>query len=161
MLTSFPWFRGRRALLLGLLACAGSSLPVPALAQTALINALDDLAGTWNGTSQIQLTSNHCVASSTRNFQVRITGSGTGGAFQLRNGTKTLPYTVDYRDTNGTFDAVTAGNTLTGQVTTDNTTASCSVATQLRVRVTISAAALATATAGNYTGTITVLITPV
>ena len=152
---------GRRWFAAGLVVCAWLTLAGPAHSATALINALSDLTSTWNGTSQIQVTTSHCVASSTGNFQVRVTGSGTGGAFTLQNGAKLLPYTVDYKDTGGTFDAVTAGNTLTGQVTTDKSTASCSVATLLQLRVTIAAAALATATAGNYTGTITVLVTPV
>ena len=79
---------GRRWFAAGLVVCAWLTLAGPAHSATALINALSDLTSTWNGTSQIQVTTSHCVASSTGNFQVRVTGSGTGGAFTLQNGAK-------------------------------------------------------------------------
>ena len=140
---------------------------VVGLAATATLPALAATQGTAGATSNGSFSITITVPSLARISSLNDislgswTGSGTGGAFTLQNGAKLLPYTVDYKDTGGTFDAVTAGNTLTGQVTTDNSTASCSVATLLQLRVTIAAAALATATAGNYTGTITVLVTPV
>jgi len=157
MTTPRSRFRTAAAALAALLATSQAS------AQTALINALDDLSGSWNGiAAQIQLTSSHCVAvSNGGEYRVTITGSGSGGAFQLASGTKQLAYTVQYRDANIGFATVTAGTSLTGLDTSDTSTASCSgTGAVAQVRVTFANTALAAAAAGTYTGTLTILVTP-
>lgn len=147
------------------IVAAALLLAAQASAQTALINALDDLSGSWDGiATQIQLTSTHCVAvSNGGEYRVTLTGSGAGGAFQVQSGTKTLAYTVQYRDANIAFAAVTAGTSLTGLDTGDtNTNNGCSGTNAVaQVRVTFSNTALAAAAAGVYTGSLTILVTPI
>jgi hypothetical protein len=152
----------KRALILLLLLFVVPA--APAAAQTALINGLNDLSSTWNGTStQIQLEDVHCVAvSNGGEYQVTITGSGTSNAFTLASGIKTLAYTVEYKDNNLAYRSVTTNVPLTGFDSGDTTPSACSgTNAQAFVRVTFTEAVLAAATAGTYTGTLTIRVTPI
>lgn len=135
-----------------------------AAAQQVIINRIDDLPfGTWSGAGQMQQTMLHCVGSTTlgNGFNVRATGSGTGGAFTIASGVGSLAYTVEYRSpTAGSFQTLTAGITRSGFSGT--TTLNCILFSTepAAVRVTFSAANLAAARAGSYSGTLTLTVAP-
>lgn len=55
-------------------------------------------------------------------YSVVLDSNDTPGTFELEIGGETIPYTVEYADSDGTFEAVTAGTPLTGLNTATNTT---------------------------------------
>jgi hypothetical protein len=149
--------------LLALAALALCCLTGAGQAQTVLINGLNNLTNTWNASTQIQLTETFCVAASNGGeYQVILTGSGAASAFTLVNGSKTLPYTVEYRDNNLAFGPVTPNVPKAGLDSSDTTPTACSGnGARGQVRVTFSATDLAAATAGAYTGTLTIRVEPI
>lgn len=112
-------------------------------------------------------TQNDCVWSNTatKGYSIRATGSGAGGAFLLANASLTpIPYSVQWSQSSGQSSgtALTAGATLAGQVTTA-TSPTCGTApsTTSSLIVSIAAADLQNMVATtNYTGTLTLLVTP-
>jgi hypothetical protein len=137
----------------------------PALAAQALISGLSDLQlGRWNGTSDMQGEVTHCVyAQRGGRFSVAATGVGSGGAFVLRNGPRTLSYRVDYNDGSG-WRQLNPGVPLSGQRGEPNLVqlAFCLLGQRPpeRVRVRVLAQDLAAAPAGSYNGLLSLLITP-
>ena len=110
---------------------------------------------------------NDCVWSNTatKGYSIRATGSGAGGAFLLANGALTpIPYSVQWSQTSGQTSgtALTAGATLAGQVTTATSpTCGSAPSTTSSLIVSIGATDLQNMVATtNYTGTLTLLVTP-
>lgn len=109
---------------------------------------------------------NVCVWSntSTRAYTITASGSGTGSAFTLANGAATVPYNVEWNassgQTSGTaLSAGTASSNLVSTATQQLCASGPSSSASLIVR--ISAADLATMPAStNYTGSLTLLVTP-
>lgn len=107
-----------------------------------------------------------CVWSNTatKAYTVTATGSGTANAFTLSNGSETVPYSVEWSassgDTSGTaLSTGTASGSLTSGATHQTCTSGPSASASLIVG--ISTADLGTMSAGsNYTGTLTLLVTP-
>ena len=144
-----------------ILLLTGGLAATPAAAQTALTNTFNDLAGTWDGTNQVQLEDQICVAASTGGYSVTITGSGASSAFTVASGAKTIAYTVEFKDATKAYATVTSNVPMAGFTTGRTNTTSCSGANAAAFyRVTLSPTNLAAATAGTYTGTVTVRITP-
>lgn len=118
-------------------------------------------------TTNATAAQNDCVWSNTatKGYSIRATGSGAGGAFLLASGALTpVPYSVQWSQSSGQSSgtAMTAGATLTGQVTTATspTCASAPGSTSSLI-VSIAAADLQNMVATtNYTGTLTLLVTP-
>ena len=141
------------------------TLTIPNLVR---ISGLTDITmPVWDGSSNIAGTSNACVWSSTRKYRITPTGSGSGSAFTLADGStptpNTIAYTVEWAQSSGASSgtAATSGTALTGQ-TSSATSSTCSGGTNSTVIVRITAAALAAAPAAgtNYTGTLTLLVAP-
>lgn len=107
-----------------------------------------------------------CVWSNTatRGYTITASGSGTGNAFTLSDGTNTTPYSVQWSasagQTSGTvLNAGTASSTLVSTATHQTCASGPSASASLIVG--ISTADLSTMLAGStYTGTLTLLITP-
>ena len=152
-------------------AVAVLMVPMQAHAQSqARITGLTDVSyGTINSFTNQTNSQNVCIYSAfiffgfpiRRNYSVRATGNGTGGAFTLASGAGTLPYEVRWDDaanqTTGTqllagVNATGFGNAATNQTCTGGENAS--------LIVTITGASLTTATAGSYTGVLSITITP-
>lgn len=94
-------------------------------------------------------------------YSVRADGSGAGGAFTLSSGSATLAYGVRWNNqpgqSNGT--ALTAGASLGGQSTNaQNQLCSNGPPTTASLIVTLPATSLSSATAGNYSGTLTIIL---
>ena len=107
-----------------------------------------------------------CVWSNTATgaYTITATGSGTGSAFTLTNGSATVPYAVEWAATSGqtTGNALTAG-TASAALTSAATHQTCTSgpAASASLIVNIGTADLGTMTAGSsYTGTLTLLVTP-
>lgn len=104
-----------------------------------------------------------CVYSngSGNRYSVRADGSGAGGAYTLSNGVTTLQYDVRWNSqagqTNGTV--LSSGALLASQTTTaQNQTCSNGPATTASLIVTLPATSLSSAGAGNYSGTLTIIV---
>lgn len=97
------------------------------------------------------------------NYSVTATGSGSGGAFAITNGTSAIPYEVQWAQTaNATSGSnLTANAVLGGQTTAallSGLTCLLGV-TNATLIVIVRAASLQKATAGAYTGTLSLLLT--
>ncbi len=138
--------------------------------QAQISDITDMVLASWNiGDPAVQLYSNLCIYSSTGNYKVTATGSGTSNAFTISNGTSTIPYSV-------VWNSGPAGSLAsTGTSLTTNTqsgafanasmaAANCGGSTNDTARVVVNIpqatmqAAPGSATA--YTGTLTMLVTP-
>jgi hypothetical protein len=109
---------------------------------------------------------NVCIWSNTatKGYTVTATGSGAASAFTLTNGSGTVPYTVEWAGSSGqtTGTALSTGTASAALTTTAvNQTCSAAPATTASLIVGISTASLGTMDAGsNYTGTLTLVVTP-
>lgn len=107
-----------------------------------------------------------CVWSNTatKAYTITASGSGTGSAFTLTNGTTTVPYSVDWNATSGqTSGSALVAGTASGSLTSAATTQACTSGptASASLIVGITTANLGTMSAGsNYTGTLTLLVTP-
>jgi hypothetical protein len=106
-----------------------------------------------------------CVYSSTatNGYQVTATGSGSGNAFAMSSGLSTLPYDVQWNASAGQSSGtqLTAGATLTGQISSANQkTCNSGPANSASLIVILRSSALSKASAGDYSGTLTLLIGP-
>ena len=107
-------------------------------------------------------TSEACVfRNSGASYNITATGSGTGNAFSLTDGTSTVPYSVTYDDGSGpaglaTGVALAADNAET----TDNDDCASLGANNGSIEVTVTAAAAAGLPAATYTGVLTLLVAP-
>lgn len=108
-----------------------------------------------------------CVYSGVTNYTIRATGSGTSGAFTIGiagNSAAQLPYTVQWASTG----SQTAGTQLiAGQgsrFTPNPLNLLCSLgsllASSASLIVTLPATNLSAALAGNYTGTLSLMVSP-
>ncbi|MBB3691934.1 hypothetical protein [Sphingomonas sp. BK580] len=147
------------------LAAAALALAVhapPAAAQNVQVSGLSDVAfGTITGFGADLVRSQSICAFSGLlggRYTVTAVGSGTGGAFTLSNGAAALPYEVQWSTSAGqnSGTGLTANVPLSGQTML----LSCPVlqVTNTSLIVILRAASLSTATAGNYSGTLTVIL---
>ncbi len=112
-------------------------------------------------------TQSNCVWSNTatKGYSIKATGSGTAGAFTLISGALTpVPYSVQWSQSSGQASgtAMTAGTTLSGQVTTA-VTPTCSTAPSSTSSLIVSIAATdlqGMVATTSYSGTLTLLVTP-
>lgn len=170
-----------------LLACSALMLPSPALAATqgsagatstgsvdisatvpgrVQISKLADVAfGTVDPTAAASSAEDVCVWSNTsgKGYTVTASGSGTSNAFTLSDGTDTLAYDVQWSDSAGqsTGTALVSGTALTGLTSSAvNPTCSSGPASTASLIVNMTAANLQAAVAGDYTGTLTLVVAP-
>ena len=110
---------------------------------------------------------NVCIWSNTatKGYTIRATGDGAANAFTIRNGALTpVPYSVQWAATSGqTSGTALATGTASATLTTTAVNQTCSAAPTSTASLIIGIATtdLSTMTAGlNYTGTLTLLVTP-
>ncbi len=125
------------------------------------ISNLQDISGTFDGTNDIVGSSAACVyRNGTGNYNLSATGSGTGGAFELTDGTNTVPFSVSFNDGNGA-QALTTGVQLTGLSGADIMSPSCAnTGDNGTIEVTITAADLSAVPGATYSGALTLLVAP-
>lgn len=151
-------------------ALVALTVPTQAHAGARITGLADVNYGTINTFTDQTNAQNVCVysvsggvGSARRPYSVRATGNGTGGAFTLASGIRTLPYQVRWDDarnqTTGTL--LTSGVDVAGFVTgTVSQTCTNGANENASLIITITGTSLTTATAGTYTGVLTILITP-
>lgn len=108
-----------------------------------------------------------CVWSNTATgaYTITATGSGAANAFTLSDGTTTVPYSVEWAASAGATSGAalttgTASGTLTSTAANHGCTSGPSATASLVIGVT--SADLSSMSAGsNYTGTLTLLVTPI
>ncbi|MBO9518905.1 MAG: hypothetical protein J7493_12625 [Porphyrobacter sp.] len=153
----------------GAVAAALIALLAEAPAQAdARISMLSDVTfGTLSTAADQTMRQNVCAYSrqgfTALGYGVRATGSGTGNAFTLASGARTLAYEVQWADA----ASQTAGTQLTANVLSpgyDNSALfnGCTFQTNgtATLIVIIRGTQAAAATAGNYTGTLQITIVP-
>jgi hypothetical protein len=105
-----------------------------------------------------------CVWSntSTRNYKVTATGTGTAGAFTLASGASVIPYSVGWANAAGSSSptALVAG-TASASLASNATNITCSGSGNSTLQVTIGASDLQNMVAtDSYTGTLTLVVQP-
>jgi len=150
-------------------ATSTGSVTITASVQNrAQITGLTDVNFTNSDpTTAATSTQSDCVWSNTatKGYSIKATGSGTSGAFTLASGVLSpVPYSVQWAQSaaQSSGSALTAGTALSGQVSTATTpTCSSGPATTSSLIVSIAATDLQNMVAATtYTGTLTLLITP-
>lgn len=133
----------------------------------ARITGLQDVAFlNQDPASAAAAAQNVCVWSNTASgaYTITATGSGTASAFTLTNGLATVPYSVEWAASSGqtsgnVLTAGTASSSLTSAAT--NQTCASGPAASASLIVKIASADLGNMVPGsNYTGTLTLLVTP-
>lgn len=133
----------------------------------ARISGLSDINFTnQDPASAASAAQNVCVWSNTatKAYTITASGSGTGSAFTLSNGGATVPYQVQWAGASGaltgtTLTAGSASSSFTSTATNQNCASGPSASASLIVG--LDTANLGTMSAGsNYTGTLTLLVTP-
>jgi hypothetical protein len=144
-----------------------AAFPAAAQAQQVRITGLTDVGFgvITNFASDLTVARNVCVFSSAagRRYAITATGSGTGGAFTLAAGSARLAYEVQWagsrNQTSGT--SLTAG-VLRGGFSANTSSQTCATnppATASLITI-LRNSAVSTASAGNYSGTLTLIVTP-
>ena len=141
--------------------------PVAAKSPDVRITGLVDLA--FNTITDLSSDASQeedvCVfsASPTSGYNVTATGSGSGGAFDLRSGGNKISYEVQWNTQAGqlTGTQLTSGTPLTGLVSSaTQQTCNSGPSASASLVVILRAAALSGAVPGSYTGQLTLLIAP-
>lgn len=140
------------------------TLASPAVAKVRVSGLSDVNFGTIGNLSvdAVQAQSVCVYSNGTNNsYSVRASGSGSGGAFTLSNGAATLAYTVRWNSqsgqSNGTVLATSA--MLSGQLSNAQQQACTNgPPTTASLIITLPATSLSTAAAGNYSGTLTLIV---
>ena len=124
-----------------------------------------DFSGTWdlsndlNWNQDLRVSTNYGTAA--REYSVVATGSGTGGAFTITDGVATIAYSVWFNDQTGTTGrvALTSGTPLSNQT---GATKPLSTATlNANISATVTNANMSGNDAGIYSGTLSVIVTPI
>lgn len=140
----------------------------------ALITGVADLnfsseLASWNGADDVTLTDSVCVFTSGGAYEVTASGSGAANAFTVTDGSTLISYTVQWDDSAGASSGTTlttgvqssanfAGTTTLSDCTPTPTNNATFIVTMNGDSGTND---LASATTGvNYTGTLTLLVTP-
>ena len=140
----------------------------------ALITGVADLnfsseLTTWNGADDVTLADSVCVFTSGGAYEVTASGSGAANAFTVTDGSTLISYTVQWDDSAGASSgtALTTGVQSSANFSGTTTLGDCTPTPTNNATfiVTMNGDSgtndLASATTGvNYTGTLTLLVTP-
>ena len=165
--TALNLLRPARLAAAGWLAALFVSGAQASAADKVRITSLSDVAfGTIAnlGVDAIQSQSVCLYSSSpTSGYNVTGTGTGPGGNFELSSGSGSLAYEVQWSGSAGQSSGaqLTPNVPLTGQVSTaTQQTCNSGPATSASLIVILRSSALSSATAGNYIGSLTLLVGP-
>jgi hypothetical protein len=147
---------------LGLLSCA---VPAPAASNKVRLTGLSDVPfGTVvNLGADAVRSQSLCLYAdtATNGYSITATGSGSGGAFDLSSGVRSLPFDVAWNSSPGqTAGAPLSPNVpLTGQTSTaTQQTCNNGPMTSASLVVALRATSLSNAMAGTYAGTLTLIV---
>lgn len=104
-----------------------------------------------------------CAFSSSARYSVRATGSGTGGAFSISSGSRTLDYEVQWSSSPGQASGAALSSGVTrGGFTSGAKNHQCKggPSAAATLIVILRGASVSRATAGSYSGTLTIILAP-
>lgn len=140
------------------------TITIPARVQ---ITKLRDLQPpTFTGSGARSEGADLCIYTNSTAGRYRVTavGSGSGGAFKIKNQTtlEELDYALNWNDQNGTSGGVpiSSGTALTNQTGADTASTNCSGGTNSNLQVTFSEQNLLAAEAGTYSGSLSIMVEP-
>lgn len=150
------------------LAAAAALSPAPAAAadKARLTNLTDVAFGmVANLSADAVRAESVCLysTSSTNGYHVTATGTGAGGAFELSSGTSALAFDVGWNSAPGQSSGtlLTPNVPLTGQFSTaTQQTCNSGPATTASLIIILRSGALSSAMAGDYSGTLTLVVAP-
>ncbi len=148
------------------IAAATFAAAGPAAAQQARIRQLNDIAFGTIGSATVDLvrTDNLCVYSTAASGRYTVTarGSGSSNAFTLVSGSNTLPYEVQWAFASGQASGIMLSpNVALAGTTTNRNSATCGTnRLTASLIVVLRSNAQQSATAGNYAGTLTLIVAP-
>ena len=144
---------------------AALSSPQPAAAQKARITNLSDVKFGLiaNLQTDARRSQNVCVFSQSTGsrYSITATGSGSGSSFALTDGTNSLAYEVEWSDQSGQTSgtSLTPAVAATGRVSAaTQQTCSNGPATSASLIVILRSPSLTQARAGNYSGSLTLVV---
>jgi hypothetical protein len=135
-----------------------------------IVTGMNDFAfGSWDGTAALDLNDDISISGNddqgTPSYSVTLTGSGTSSAFTMARTSPaspaaTIAYTVAFNDQTGTAGGTdaTTNTAITGQTGVNQTLSSTTANANIRVQISLSA--LQDAPLGDYSGTLTIVVTP-
>lgn len=147
-------------------AAALSSAPAAAADKARLTNLTDVAFGmVANLSADAVRAESVCLysTSSTNGYHVTATGTGAGGAFELSSGTSALAFDVGWNSAPGQSSGtlLTPNVPLTGQFSTaTQQTCNSGPATTASLIIILRSGALSSAMAGDYSGTLTLVVAP-
>lgn len=160
---SAPGRRFGRWLVIGL--AIATTMSAPALGQRVRVSGLTDLSFGMLASLQTdqRQAQSICVYSNgqTSGYSISASGSGSAGSFELSNGLNTLPYNVEWSSVSGqTAGASLVPNVpLSGQVSgAGHQTCNHGPATSASLIVVLRGVDLSQAREGNYSGSLSLLI---
>ncbi len=130
------------------------------VADEVRISGMSDIVLNFSGVDETD-TSDACIyRNGNTAYQITGTGDGAGNAFELTDGTNTVPYSVTFDDGNAV--APLLSGTALGATNADTVDTDClGAGPNALISVTVTAADAATLPAATYTGTLTLLVAPI
>lgn len=125
------------------------------------ISNLQDISGAFNGVDDIFGTSPACVyRNATGIYSIKGLGSGQNGQFMVSDGANQVPFSVTYDDGTGAQELL-PGTDLKGRTGADRFSTTCAnTGNNGAIAIGISATDLARVPAGNYVGTLALIVCP-
>jgi len=126
------------------------------------LQGIDDLLlGNYSGSGDVSATEPFCIyRNGSDTYQVTASGNGNNGDFSLLNNGSEIPYTIEWDDGTGPAPmAVNSNLTQRQNATTDLNTCS-SGSSNASIKITLQETDLSSSPAGNYRGTLTLMIAP-
>jgi hypothetical protein len=125
------------------------------------ISGLEDIALAVQADGSATGTTSACIyRNGTGSYSLTANGDGAASSFSLSDGgSNVMPYTVTFDDGSGAA-ALTKNTALTGLSNADTLSTTCNGTTNATIAITVATADFSSAPAGDYTGTLTLIIAP-
>lgn len=113
--------------------------------------------GSWSGVGDVSISDTVCIFDLFANaYNLRATTSS--GSYVLKNGANSLPFTAQWQGSGGGFTTLPYNSNLSFSTASNSIT--CSGGTNATLRISITEADMLTAPTGNYSATISIIVTP-
>lgn len=145
----------------GVRAATSSSAPavIPGRPDLVQVSGVSDVSlPDYAPGSDLTGNTNLCVYSNTAGTYY-VTLTSTSGGFNLTDGTNTIPYSVNWEDSEVGATAITY-NMKSSRQSGDSSSTTCGGTTNANLAVTVDASDFALKPAGSYSDTITILVSP-
>jgi hypothetical protein len=135
-------------------------------AQARISSMTDMTLGSWViGDGDVALNTTACIYSTSPDYTVTATGSGTSNAFTITDGVDgtalhTRPYTVAWNQSVGAGGTALTTNTPANFTGASVTSITCGGTDNAQINIAFTEANLVQLASGTFTGTLTVLVAP-